>query len=193
MKKYTLFLTMTLLSLTTSASAHTLFSSAHSGFMAGFAHPWHGADHVLMMFAVGLWAYILGGRALWILPLSFLGVMAAGAGLGYADFHLPYAEIWVSASVLILGLIISFNWRTSVVSAATCVMVFALSHGYLHFAEIPPTAAQGEYMLGFLFSTALLHGLGIAAGLLNAKTEGLLRMNFGYICTAAGLLLLAGY
>lgn len=193
MKKHTLFLTMALLSLATPASAHTLFSSAHSGFMAGFAHPWHGADHVLMMFAVGLWAYILGGRALWVLPLSFLGVMAAGAGLGYADFHLPYAEIWVSASVLILGLIISFNWRTSVVSAATCVMVFALSHGYLHFAEIPPAAEQGEYMLGFLLSTAVLHALGIAIGFLNTKTADILTMSFGFICTLTGYLLLVGY
>ena len=36
------------------------------------------------MVAVGLYAALLGGRALWLVPASFVGVMAIGGALGMA-------------------------------------------------------------------------------------------------------------
>jgi urease accessory protein len=51
-------------------------------FAEGLAHPFSGLDHILAMVAVGLWASQIGGRALWLLPLTFPAVMAAGAALG---------------------------------------------------------------------------------------------------------------
>src|SRR5215203_6901230 len=72
-------------------SATAGFSSAalahvgdHSqmGLGEGLLHPFSGLDHVLAMVAVGLWASQLGGRALWLLPLTFPAVMAVGAALG---------------------------------------------------------------------------------------------------------------
>ena len=56
---------------------------SHMGFTEGLLHPFSGLDHVLAMVAVGLWASQLGGRALWLLPLTFPVVMAAGAALGF--------------------------------------------------------------------------------------------------------------
>lgn len=35
-------------------------------FSLGVAHPLLGVDHILVMVAVGLWAVLLGGRALWV-------------------------------------------------------------------------------------------------------------------------------
>src|SRR3712207_2310375 len=55
----------------TSAFAHTGETAAH-GLAAGFVHPFSGLDHVLAMTAVGLWAALVGGRALWAWPLAFV-------------------------------------------------------------------------------------------------------------------------
>ncbi|MFZ5752093.1 MAG: HupE/UreJ family protein [Pseudomonadota bacterium] len=54
---------------------------AHSGhdagtFVAGMSHPVSGADHVLAMVAVGLWAAQAGGRA-----TRALGAVTAAAGV----------------------------------------------------------------------------------------------------------------
>ena len=76
---------------------------SHMSFAEGLAHPFTGLDHMLAMVAVGLWASQLGGRALWLLPLTFPVVMAAGAALGYGGVALPWVEIGIAASVLVLG------------------------------------------------------------------------------------------
>lgn len=170
--------------------AHTGIGSTH-GFMAGFVHPWQGVDHLLVMFAVGLWAYAQGGKQMWVLPLSFLLLMAIGAGLGFADFTLPYAELWVSLSVLVFGLIIGLNWQASTAWAMGLVAIVALFHGYVHAAEIARGANQIGYALGFLLTTTILQGLGIAAGLFGAKTFSLMRISLGLICAVVGVLLLA--
>ncbi|MFP3656221.1 HupE/UreJ family protein, partial [Burkholderia sp. SIMBA_052] len=59
-------LTTTLaLTLPTLAFAHTGVGST-SGFAHGFGHPISGIDHTFAMVLVGLLAYQLGGRALWL-------------------------------------------------------------------------------------------------------------------------------
>ena len=63
-----------------------------AGLAHGFAHPFSGADHLLAMVAVGLLAAAQGGRALWAVPLAFLGMMAVGGMLGAAGTALPFVE-----------------------------------------------------------------------------------------------------
>ena len=70
---------------------------SHMGFAEGLLHPFSGLDHMLAMVAVGLWASQLGGRALWLLPLTFPVVMAAGAALGFGGVALPWVEIGIAA------------------------------------------------------------------------------------------------
>jgi urease accessory protein len=62
------------------ASAHAGVGDTH-GLLAGFSHPLTGIDHVLAMIAVGLFAGHLGSRALWLVPLTFVSVMALAASL----------------------------------------------------------------------------------------------------------------
>ena len=64
------------------ASAHPQPGAGASGLAAGLFHPLLGLDHLLAMFAVGLLAAQLGGRALWLLPTAFLGLMTLGGALG---------------------------------------------------------------------------------------------------------------
>ena len=80
-----------------------------SGFAHGFMHPVTGIDHVLAMVAVGVFAYQLGGRALWLVPGTFVLVMAAGGALGIAGIALPHVETGIALSVVVLGAIIG-HW-----------------------------------------------------------------------------------
>src|ERR1700742_3769281 len=82
--------------------AHT--GHGASGFAQGFIHPLGGLDHVLAMVAVGLYAAMIGGRALWLIPAAFLGAMALGGALGVTGYGLPYTEIGIAVSVIVLGL-----------------------------------------------------------------------------------------
>ena len=49
------------------AIAHVGHGSTAS-FTAGLGHPLGGLDHIAAMVAVGLWAALKGGRALWAWP-----------------------------------------------------------------------------------------------------------------------------
>ena len=73
------------------AFAHVGASSTVS-FAVGVAHPLTGIDHLVVMLAVGLWAALKGGRALWVWPATFVGMMLVGAALGMARVSLPYVE-----------------------------------------------------------------------------------------------------
>src|SRR5262249_26625169 len=66
-----------------SSAAFAHPGDAH-GFVHGFAHPFGGFDHLLAMIAVGLFAWQLGGRALWLVPATFVTIMAVGGVLGIA-------------------------------------------------------------------------------------------------------------
>jgi urease accessory protein len=146
------------------AFAHTGAGAAH-GFLHGLGHPFGGADHMLAMVAVGLIAAQLGGRALWLLPASFLGLMIAGGVAGMAEIRVPYVEAAIALSVIVLGLLVAFRAALPVLLAAAMVGGFALFHGHAHGAELPEGESGLLYAAGFVLATAALHGLGVAAGL----------------------------
>ena len=146
------------------ALAHTGAEHAFS-LGSGFAHPWTGLDHMLAMVAVGLWAGLNGGRALWAWPAAFVGVMLVGGLLGIAGVAVPLVEAGILASVVVLGLLVLMAARLPVAAGAALIAVFALLHGHAHGAELPNGAAAASYAAGFVIATGLLHaiGLGIAA------------------------------
>ncbi|MDE2157552.1 MAG: HupE/UreJ family protein, partial [Burkholderiales bacterium] len=106
------------------------------GLAAGFAHPLTGLDHMLAMFAVGVWAAQLGGRALWAVPATFVGAMALGGLLGFAGLHPPLMEPMIAASVLALGLLVAFAVQRKAPGVAL-IALFALFHGIAHALGIP--------------------------------------------------------
>jgi urease accessory protein len=103
------------------------FAHAHvgvgptSGLWSGMAHPITGLDHILAMVAVGLWAAQRGGRAIWLVPLAFVTVMAVGGILGMLAISIPFAEQGIVASVLILGVLIAAAVRLPL--AASVILV----------------------------------------------------------------------
>jgi len=152
------------------AHAHTGMEHAFS-FASGFAHPWTGLDHMLAMVAVGLWAGINGGRALWAWPAAFVGVMLAGGALGMAGVSVPFVEPGILASVIALGLLVLTAARLPVVLGAVLMAAFALLHGHAHGAELPSGAAAATYAAGFAIATAALHVLGLGIAHL-CRTDG---------------------
>ncbi len=138
---------------------------AAMGWAAGFAHPVGGADHILAMVAVGLIAGLVGGRALWLLPVCFLGMMTLGAGTAMAGLDLPFVEPAILASVAAFAVMAVCARLIPLAAMAGLVGAFAVFHGAAHGAEMPETALGLAYGLGFLAATALLHAAGLAAGL----------------------------
>lgn len=177
------------------ALAHTGHGEA-GGLAHGFAHPISGLDHVLAMIAVGLLAGQLGGRAPWLVPAAFVGVMAVGGALGVAGFALPAVEIGIALSVVVLGAAVAFRLRAPIALAMALVSVFAVFHGYAHGAEMPAGVAGLVYGMGFMTATALLHGAGIGLGALAARVatarKGLLIRTAGGAISLAGLVILVG-
>jgi len=135
-----------------------------SGLATGFLHPILGLDHVLAMVAVGLWAAQLGGRAVWTIPAGFVGAMILGAAAGMVGLHIPFVEVGIVASVMVLGVLVAAAFRAPVAVGAAVVGLFALFHGHAHGTEMPALADGGAYMLGFVLATAALHAVGVAIG-----------------------------
>jgi len=152
------------------ASAHILPGTSH-GLQDGFLHPLTGLDHLLAMFAVGLWAAQYRGRAVWMIPLTFVSVMVLGGIMGVCGAYVPGAELGIAASLLVLGGLIATTTRFKLSSSMLIVGFFALFHGYSHGHEMPAAVSAVSFSVGFVLATLLLHGLGIAAGLYLQKQQ----------------------
>lgn len=165
-KTLLLFLLATV-SLTVAASpalAHTGAGSV-SGFSAGFGHPIGGLDHVLAMVAVGILAAQMGGKSVWLVPASFVGMMMVGGALGIGGVALPFVEAGIVGSVIVLGAVIAVGRRLPVGLAMALVGLLAVFHGHAHGTEMPATASGIEYGIGFVMATAMLHALGVGLGI----------------------------
>ena len=162
---------------TVSAAAHPaqfhsldrdLAGNLAGAMQAGILHPLTGLDHLLVMVAAGLWAVQIGGRALWLLPCTFVGSMMLGGamGLSLCGVHHPFFEHGILASILLLGVALGMAWRPSVLVSALCVGLAGLCHGYAHGSEIPSGALPVMFFTGMIIVTSLLLASGVGAGVL---------------------------
>jgi urease accessory protein len=177
------------------AFAHTGVGNT-SGLVHGFGHPISGLDHVLAMVMVGVFAWQLGGRALWLVPTTFVAVMAVAGALGIAGIGVPFVEIGIAVSVVVFGAVVAFDLKAPTVAVMGVVGLFAVFHGHAHGAEIPEDTGGVAYAAGFMIATALLHLAGISAGFLIGKAGehygSLAARLTGGSVTVAGVVLLVG-
>ncbi|MGN6490157.1 MAG: HupE/UreJ family protein [Devosia sp.] len=164
-------LTLALIGLPTAAFAHPGHAEL-PGLLSGFLHPVGGLDHILAMVAVGVFAFVLGGRALFLVPLAFVGTMAAGFLLGVSGLELPFVELGIALSSIVIGAAAAWAKPMPVAGAMALVGAFAVFHGHAHGAEMPANAAGLEYAVGFLLATALLHLSGIGAAMGASRLAG---------------------
>lgn len=186
-----------IVSLTLMATLSAAPAFAHTGigdttsFVHGFMHPLIGLDHVLTMIAVGLCAALLGGRSLWLIPLSFVTMMAFGSALALAGVKIPLVELGIGASVVALGTVVWLRLKAPVALAMSFVGFFAIFHGHAHGAEMPETVSSLEYASGFVTATIMLHGIGIvfgsALGMLAERQSRRAARSAGFAMTLAGI------
>jgi len=175
------------------ALAHPEHGAAFS-LGRGLMHPF-GVDHLLAMVAVGVWsaAALPSGRR-WAGPAAFLAAMALGAGLAMAGLAPPIAghvEAGVAASLLVFGAMLVFAARVPAGTGLALVAAAASLHGVAHGVELPAGASAAGYALGFLATTALLHGGGLGLGLVLRRRAVALMQPAGAVLGTAGLVLLA--
>jgi urease accessory protein len=170
------------------ALAHPSLDHALS-FAAGISHPFGGLDHLLAMVAVGMLGARLKGRAVWMLPLTFMTMLAVGAAIGIGRPASSLIEIAVAASVILFGLVLGMKHEIRSIAAVIVVGTFAVAHGYAHGTEAISGNAAG-YIGGMLIASAVLHTAGIVTVLRMTrldrdKAESALRL-------AGALIALAG-
>lgn len=184
-------LTAVALGLPAVAFAHAQLGR-EAGFMVGLAHPLTGVDHMLAMLAVGMWGAQLRGAAIWVLPVAFPMVMAAGAVAGILALPMLPIEAGIAASVVALGLAIAINVRPPLAGAVALVSAFAVFHGYAHGAELPRRANALAYCAGFMLATGSIHLLGIGVGQIYRLPRGGVILRWSGAAIAAGGVVLAG-
>ena len=189
------FLWIVLVSLIVSETvfAHT-GEGITGGLLSGFMHPIEGLDHVTAMVAVGILGAFLGRPAIWVLPVVFPLVMTIGGVLGLLGLPIPYIEIGIAVSSIVLGLMILFALKPPLWIAAIIVAAFAIFHGHAHGTELPKAANALAYSVGFVVSTGLLHLAGIGIGeLIRWPTGQIVARAIGGIIALAGVGFLTGW
>jgi HupE / UreJ protein len=130
------------------ALAHTGAEQTNS-FAAGIAHPLNGADHILAMVAVGLWAVLAGGRAIWVWPTAFVATMLAGFAAATLGLQIPFVEPAIWSSVIILGLFVALAVKAPVWLAQP-------SRGSSHSFTAMPMGPRSQRLVSFLMRRGLL-------------------------------------
>jgi len=181
-----------ILLLTSSGTALAHSGYDISGLATGLMHPFSGFDHLLAMVAVGLWAALGGGRKVWLLPATFMTMLAIGTGISMQWQSLPLVEAGMATSVLALGLLIALLLQLPVAMSITVTGLFGLLHGYAHGLDLPQSAALSAYVLGFLAGTMTLHVSGIVMGIATRKRYASLAKAIGVAIAASGAWILAG-
>jgi urease accessory protein len=191
--KTKILLLLALLFSSTNLFAHPLLGT-QSGFSNGFFHPLSGLDHILAMLAVGIWAAQMGGKAKWIIPITFVGIMSVGGMLGMNNISLPFAEIGILVSVVVLGVLILAGVRLPMLVSSILVGVFALCHGHTHGTELPAAASGVMYAIGFALTTIVLHlsGIGFGTAVTKIANEKIVKFS-GAVIALMGLILSYNY
>lgn len=158
-----------LVMLSSTAQAHQITSG--SGFYAGFSHPVLGLDHLLAMLSVGILSAQMGDRAIWTVPATFVVVMTLGGILGISQIGIPFVELGIALSVVLLGAALTAGRKSPMYAGMAFVGVFAVFHGYAHGVEMPGLANPLLYAAGFVSATALIHLMGVLFGLITLKLD----------------------
>ncbi len=133
---------------------------------------------------------------MWFAPASFICMMIVGGLLAIDGVPVPFVELGILGSVVVLGGVIAAGRRMPVSVAMVLVGLMAVFHGHAHGTEMPSNAGSVEYVVGFVVATAMLHAVGIGLGVGAEKiAQGTgafaVRASGGAIALAGALLFVA--
>ncbi len=119
--------------------------------------------------------------------------MAACGVLGIAGVSIPFVELGIAASVIVLGLAVALKWSVPTTVAMGIAGFFAIFHGHAHGAEMPADVSGLVYALGFTLATAFLHLAGLGIGLAGHRASRIALQAGGGAMALAGAAILTGY
>lgn len=126
------------------------------GVLSGVGHPLLGFDHLAFVVLVGI-AAAFTGNALKA-PLGYVGGMLLGCLLMMAGVALPFAEVVIGASLLVMGYVVLSGRQMSTQAVLLAFGAFGLFHGTAFGESI--VGQEAGYGFGFAFGYLL--GLGVA-------------------------------
>ena len=172
------------------AMDYALPATALDGFLSGLGHPVIGLDHFLFIAGAGVLA------ARWtrgyLLPLLFVAasMLAAGARAGSVAWEL--GEIWVAASLVVLGAAMLLARHIGPGWIAVLFAVSGAIHGYALGQSIvgaEPTPLLAYFAGLIVIQSAVAIAAWAAASWLSARRPRLpLRQVAGAVVGAAGLI-----
>ena len=78
---------------------------------------------------------------MWLVPSAFVGMMAVGGALGIASIDVPFVELGIALSVVILGLAVALQWNLPVAAAMALV-------GFSRCSTVTLTARRCRWIPG---------------------------------------------
>lgn len=119
------------------------------GFLSGVAHPVIGLDHFVFVIAAGLLAAL--SRQGMMIPIAFVIAGLAGTGIHLQSLDLPAPEFFISASVLLFGVLLALKKNPNWPMVAGLGAIAGIFHGYAYGeaivgADMTPMVA---YLTGF--------------------------------------------
>ncbi|MGJ3252308.1 MAG: HupE/UreJ family protein [Elainellaceae cyanobacterium] len=165
-------------------------ASAFEGFISGLAHPILGPDHFAFIVAAGLLAAAI--RQGLIIPMAFVLAGLAGTGIHLLNVDMPVPEIFISASVVLFGIMLTLKNTPSLLLITGMGAIAGLFHGYAYGeaiigAEMTPLIA---YLAGFtsiqLAISLAAHTVGKAAMKRVPDQPGRSLRSAGFVICGAG-------
>jgi urease accessory protein len=128
-------------------------ASLFEGLVSGLAHPVVGLDHLLFVLAMGAACFYFGRTALTV--FTFIAATLAGTAIHLYVGALPYQELWVACSLLVLGVLL-FRGHGFLRSKAALELfaLFGIVHGYAYGEAI--VGAETTPLLAYLTGFALV-------------------------------------
>ncbi len=157
-------------------------SNPIQGLLSGMGHPVIGLDHLAFVITAGLLAAVMG-RGLSI-PIAFVVASLAGTGIHLMELDLPALEFFISASVLVFGMLLALKQQPHTGIVVGLGALAGLFHGYAYGEAIvgAEMASTVAYLVGFAFIQALIAivayavakqlGAGSESGALNLRFVG---------------------
>ncbi len=168
------------------AAPSTLFE----GLASGLAHPIIGVDHLAFVVLVGLAA--AASQRLLAGPAAFILATLAGTFLQLAGATLPLAEIVISGSVVILGVLLSLGRRVAGPSALAGFAFAGLFHGWAYGEAVIGSESMPiiAYLIGFgLIQFVIAAGVArLAQTMAASQIEGWMKARIAAaVCAGVGL------
>ncbi|OUY07564.1 HupE/UreJ family protein [Acinetobacter populi] len=150
-----------LLTLPTLAMAHPGHESAHSGFMAGFIHPFTGLDHLMMAIALGVLFSKFAKQWKITGVIAFIMALSFGFVLGMQGIFAATFEYGIVASLIVLAVALCVRHQVLLAISAIGLTMF---HGAAHGYELAHSGNAVYVASGMIVAMALIYLAGLGLG-----------------------------